>query len=278
LKIVLRDISFSALEENKDDESISLLSNKYLITERLVQCLDKDTNRINLAKFLENSNKSNAIYTKDIDDIILPESYSIKSLIEFFNECTLKVQLLPSFIRYSIINENQEQLKKVSHILSELSNIYLTINNKNSSIISSTTKEYKKHFEEMIYKLKESGLNLSEIKELKDLKVKDYDIKDLILLPELNNFIVNENNMEQESLINNFNYVKENDKNIIKNLPSEIDNNIIEEKKADNSISNHDNNIGKAKGIRIKCLYILIKILKKEILISKKRLILLLKN
>ena len=97
---------------------------------------------------------------------------------------------MPSFIRYSIINENQEQLKKVSHILSELSNIYLTIHNKN--IISSTTKEYKKHFEEMIYKLKESGLNLSEIKELKDLKVKDYDIKDLILLPELNNLIVNE--------------------------------------------------------------------------------------
>ena len=29
---------------------------------------------------MENSNKSNAIYTKDIDDIILPESYSIKSL------------------------------------------------------------------------------------------------------------------------------------------------------------------------------------------------------
>lgn len=108
--------------------------------------------------------------------------------------------------------------------------------------------------------------------------MKDYDIKDLILLSELNNFIVNENNMEQESLINNFNYVKENDKNIIKNLPSEIDNNIIEEKKADNSISNHDNNIGKTKRIRIKCLYILIKILKKEILISKKRLILLLNN
>ena len=64
---------------------------------------------------------------------------------------------MPSFIRYSIINENQEQLKKVSHILSKLSNIYLTINNKNSSIISSTTKEYKKHFEEMIYKLKNNG-------------------------------------------------------------------------------------------------------------------------
>ena len=55
LKLVLRDISFSALEENKDDESTSLLSNKYLITERFIQCLDKDTNKINLAKFLENS-------------------------------------------------------------------------------------------------------------------------------------------------------------------------------------------------------------------------------
>ena len=148
---------------------------------------------------------------------------------------------MPSFIRYSIINENQEQLKKISHILNELYNIYLTINNKNSSIISLTTKEYKKHFEEMIYKLKESGLNLSEIKELKDLKVKDYDIKDLILLPELNNFIVNENNMEQESLIDNFNYVKENNKRIIKNLSSEIDNNnnnyfcLIKNKEGDNN-------------------------------------------
>ena len=148
---------------------------------------------------------------------------------------------MPSFIRYSIINENQEQLKKISHILNELYNIYLTINNKNSSIISLTTKEYKKHFEEMIYKLKESGLNLSEIKELKDLKVKDYDIKNLILLPELNNFIVNENNMEQESLIDNFNYVKENNKRIIKNLSSEIDNNnnnyfcLIKNKEGDNN-------------------------------------------
>ena len=77
--------------------------------------------------------------------------------------------------------------------------------------------------------------------------MKDYDIKDVILLPELNNFIVNENNMEEVSLINNFNYVKETDKSIIKKLPSEIDNNIIEEKKADNSISNHDNNIGESK-------------------------------
>ena len=48
------------------------------------------------------------------------------------------------------------------------------------------------------------------------------------------------NNKEQESLIDKFNYVKKNDKIIIKNLPSEIDNNIVEEKKADNSVSNHD--------------------------------------
>ena len=40
--------------------------------------------------------------------------------------------------------------------------------------------------------------------------------------------------------------MKKNDKIIIKNLPSEIDNNIVEEKKADNSVSNHDN-IGESK-------------------------------
>jgi len=246
LNIILRDISYSALEENKDDENTSLLSNKYLITERFIQCLDKNANRINLKNFLENSNKSNSIYIKDINDIIRPENYSIKSLVEFFNECSLKAQIFPSFIRYSIINENQEQLEKASHILSELYNIYLTIISKNNSIISSTTKEYQKHFEEMIYKLRESGLNLSKIKELNNLKVKDYDIKDFIIQPDVNNLIMNENNIEQEPVLNDFNYEKKNDKIIIKNFPSEIDNNIVEDKNADNSVS-YKYNIGKSK-------------------------------
>ena len=98
----------------------------------------------------------------------------------------------------------------------------------------------------MIYKLRESGLNLSEIKELKSLKVKDYGIKDFILLPDVDNFSVNENNIKQEPLVENFFYVKENDKIIIKNFPSKIDNNNEEENKADNSVSDHDN-IGESK-------------------------------
>jgi hypothetical protein len=89
----------------------------------------------------------------------------------------------------------------------------------------------------MIYKLRESGLNLSEIKELKSLKVKEYGIKDFILLPDVDNFSVNENNIKQESLVDSFNYVKENDKIIIKNFPSKIDNNNKEVNKADNSVS-----------------------------------------
>ena len=93
----------------------------------------------------------------------------------------------------------------------------------------------------MIYKLRESGLNLSEIKELKSLKVKEYGIKDFILLPDVDNFSVNENNIKQESLVDSFNYVKENDKIIIKNFPSKIDYNNEEENKADNSVSDHDN-------------------------------------
>ena len=98
----------------------------------------------------------------------------------------------------------------------------------------------------MIYKLKESSLNLSEIKELKCLKVKDYVIKDFILLPDVDNFPVNKNNIKQESLVDSFNYVKKNDKIIIKNFPSKIVNNNEEENKADNSVSDHDN-IGESK-------------------------------
>ena len=52
--------------------------------------------------------------------------------------------------------------------------------------------------------------------------MKGYDIKDFILLPDVNNFSLNENNIKQEPLIDNFNYVKENDKIIIKNFLSKI--------------------------------------------------------
>ena len=104
--------------------------------------------------------------------------------------------------------------------------------------------------------------------------MKDYGIKDFILLPDVDNFSVNENNIRQEPLIDNFIYVKENDKVINKNFPSEIDNN-EEENKADNSVSDHDNI---AKSIKIKYLFILIKILKREILVLKKKLTFLLKN
>ena len=96
----------------------------------------------------------------------------------------------------------------------------------------------------MIYKLRESGLNLSEIKELKSLKVKDYGIKDFILFPDIDNF--SENNLKQESLVDSFNYAKKNDKIIIKNFPSKIVNNNEEENKADNSVSDNDN-IGESK-------------------------------
>ena len=85
--------------------------------------------------------------------------------MEYFGSCILKTQILPAFIRYAVKNQNAEQITKATNILSELYNLYKSLENHNFSLISSRTEEYQKSFEIMFSKLKNSGIDFSSDKE-----------------------------------------------------------------------------------------------------------------
>ena len=113
---------------------------------------------------------------------------------------TIKIQLLPSFIRYAIIDNDLEEIKKVKNILSDLFNIYISLENHDNSLISYNTREYQKSFELMIFKLKNAGLKFEKIEEI---TLNDNQIIDFINIPEKDNFSIEPNNLEQKKTANN---------------------------------------------------------------------------
>lgn len=43
--------------------------------------------------------------------------------MEYFGKCILTTQILPSFIRYAVKNQNPDNIKKATNILSNLYNL-----------------------------------------------------------------------------------------------------------------------------------------------------------
>ena len=127
--------------------------------------------------------------------------------MKFFGSCILKTQILPAFIRYAYKIDDKKQQIKAVNILSYLFNLYKSIDNYNLSLISPRTEEYKKSFEIMFSKLKNSDVNFKKDLELKKLRVNnDNTIEDFIILPKKDNFNIMANlfgkNKNNESPIN----------------------------------------------------------------------------
>ena len=66
--------------------------------------------------------------------------------------------MLPAFIRYAVINRNEDDEQKVTKIIADLYNPYKIIDQYNFSLISPRLDEYQKSFEIMFSKLKNSGV------------------------------------------------------------------------------------------------------------------------
>jgi len=93
---------------------------------------------------------------------------SINSIEEFFENCIYKTQIFPSFIRYIVINKNEDLKLKAINIFSKLYNIYKSLEYSNYPLIFRKIKDYKRSFEIMLSKLKQSGIDFSEDNELKE--------------------------------------------------------------------------------------------------------------
>lgn len=181
-----------------EQEKIPIISDKFLIIDGKSERVDIKKNPIKSINLSSINNKSNTIDEIEIDDIIKPNSYSINSLMEYYGSCILKSQMLPAFIRYAVINKNQEQKKKANNILSTLFNLYKISDSHNLSLISPRIEEFQNSFGIMLSKLKNSGVDFSE----KDLKNVNYneknEIQDYIILPEKDNFTIRASNFDED--------------------------------------------------------------------------------
>jgi len=163
---IIQDILKSKEEVNKNiEESISLITaDKFLIN-------DNDRKKVNIkTKPIEkldipNNNFNNLV---EINEIIHPKVISINSIEEFFQNCIYKTQIFPSFIRYIVINKNEDLKLKAINIFSKLYNIYKSLEYSNYPLIFRKIKDYKRSFEIMLSKLKQSGIDFSEDNELKE--------------------------------------------------------------------------------------------------------------
>ena len=195
------EIKSNKKESENNIEELSIMGDKFLIIDEKIQSVKKSAKQIKPINISEINNQSNTVDSIDMDEISQPEIYSINSIMEYFGSCILKTQMLPAFIRYAVKNNNEEQITKSINILSELYNLYKSVENHNYSLISSRTEEYQKSFEIMFSKLKNAGTDFSKDQELKKLhSSNDNQIQDFIIPPEKDKFVIRLSNFETDSI------------------------------------------------------------------------------
>ena len=180
----IKDILKSKEEakKNKEENTPLITASKFLIIDNDRKEVDINTKPIEKLDIPKN-NFNNLV---EIDEIIQPKILSINSIIEFFENCIYKTQIFPPYIRYIVINKNEDLKIKATNIFSELYNIYKSLKNYNHPIISKRIDEYKKSFEIMLSKLKQSGIDFSEDNELNQFNSINYfQIQDFIIEPKM---------------------------------------------------------------------------------------------
>lgn len=199
-KIYLKQKKEGKKKENENVlNELSINSDKFLIIDENRKSVKRNTRQIKPINLSEIDNQSIAVDTIEIEEIKPPEKYSINSIMEYFGKCILTTQILLSFIRYAVKNQNPDNIKKATNILSDLYNLYKSLENHNFSIISSRTEEYQKSFEIMFSKLKKAKVDFSKDTELKKLKCSnDNQIQNIIILPEKDKFTIARNNFETD--------------------------------------------------------------------------------
>ena len=131
----------------------------------------------------------------------MPEKFNINSIIKFLDECIVKIQMLPLFIKDAIITDEQQKKDKCTFILSDLFDIYKAIKEHDNSFFFPSLKEYKDSFESMFFKLKKSGVDFPNDEELNNLQLpKKYadKIQDFIIMPNRDSFSINENKIQEK--------------------------------------------------------------------------------
>ena len=182
---IIKDILKSKEEakKNKEENTPLITADKFLI-------IDNDRKKVDInhkpIRKLDIPIKNEFNNLAEIDEIIQPKMISINSIAEFFENCIYKTQIFPAFIRYIVINKNEDLKIKATNIFNELYNLYKSLENYSHPLISKRIDEYRKSFEIMFSKLKQSGIDFSEDNELNQFNpINSLHIKDFIIEPRM---------------------------------------------------------------------------------------------
>jgi len=178
---IIQDIIKSKEEDKKKVEnSLIITADKFLIFDNDRKEVDINTKPIEKLDIPNN----NFNILEEIDEIIQPKVISINSIMEFFENCIYKTQIFPAFIRHMVISKKEDLKIKATNIFSELYNIYKSLENSNHPLISKKIDEYKKSFEIMFSKLKQSGIDFSQDNELNQINsINSLQNQDFIIEP-----------------------------------------------------------------------------------------------
>ena len=178
---IIQDIIKSKEEDKKKVENSSIITaDKFLIFDNDRKEVDINTKPIEKLDIPNN----NINILEEIDEIIQPKVISINSIMEFFENCIYKTQIFPAFIRHIVFIKNENLKIKATNIFSELYNIYKSLENSNHPLISKKIDEYRKSFEIMFSKLKQSGIDFSQDNELNQINsINSLQNQDFIIEP-----------------------------------------------------------------------------------------------
>ena len=201
-KILVQDIENIIQEISKSDEEKNkyifqmneiISGNSFLLNNKGEPKIDLENNQIDLISSI-NSFENN-ITNIEIDEIPLPEIYSISSIMNYFEKCLLNIQLLPNYISYAVINKDSAKIDKSKNILNELYNLYHSLNEDNFSLFSTKVEEFKKLFEIMHFKLRKTKFFLYNYKDISFIKeIDEKNILDFIIEPTKIEFQIKTNN------------------------------------------------------------------------------------
>ena len=114
--------------------------------------------------------------------------------MKYFEECIFNIYILPSCIMYAIINKDSKKINQAKNIFNELYNLYISLNPHDYSLISSTINDYKKLFEIMYFKLKNSNNNVILTDDNKVKEINKEEVISYIIEPKRNTFTIKEEN------------------------------------------------------------------------------------
>ena len=228
---------YDKIEDNNNDIYYFIENKGIFIESDYKKMINLNKNKdIELEKEKEKENEFNNIKI-DLPELKEPKNpLSFQEIDEFYSQCIKIIRALPSYIQFSLKNNNKENIIKAETIFSEIYEYYklFPLNKKNNSFLYEKIYSFIKSYKDLAKRLTKSGLKLKKSNILELFGINDYELsnddtqteyiikpKPIELdIPEIKNeeyFNINNDNIDENDdyfniIINNKDYFTEENK------------------------------------------------------------------